>query len=246
MSKDANYEKYYKNALKKFSEVANETNSTTTPRLLSSPPLKYTSVSKMKATYSQIMPFSHVQKNHDLQQSQHCSFIQQTNNSYTNQYDYNSIQQDHNSLTTQFYPIQHNDNPQNSTSTTNRPCHIKQSKNSLVNQSQIISQQKSNIDWPEEIDGWVYIKNSDDGKADLDEVDKVEDYHCVCCKCAECTITEIGSPNITTISSRSISTLKNNTTSNHTTTISTSTQALLNTRKLSDAMFEDDEMYLIL
>ncbi|CAG8637665.1 3799_t:CDS:2 [Dentiscutata heterogama] len=222
MSKDANYEKYYKNALKKFTEIANETNSTTTPRLLSSSPLKYTSSSKMKTTYSQIMPFSH----------------------QTNQYDYNPIQQDHNSLTTQSYPVQHNDNPQNSTSTTNRSCHIKQSKNSLVNQSQIISQQKSNIDWPEEIDGWVYIKNSD-GKADLDEVDKVEDYHCVCCKCAECTITEIDSPNVTTISSRSISTLKN-TIPNHTTTTSTSTQALLNTKKLSDAMFEDDEMYLIL
>ncbi|CAG8525599.1 24870_t:CDS:2 [Gigaspora margarita] len=236
MSKDADYEKYYKSALKKFTEVANETNSTFTPISLSSLP-KHTSVSKLKETYPQFMTFSH---------SQTCTSIQQTNNTHTNQYDYNSnvnIQQDHNSHTTQSYPIQHD--LQNSISTMNRSCHIKQNKNSLVNQSQIISQQKSNIDWPEEIDGWVFIKNSDGGKADLDAVDKVEDYHCVCCKCAECTINEIDTPNITTNSSRSISSLKN-TIFNHTTTASTSTQALLNTKKLSDSKFDEDDMYLIL
>ncbi|KAF0556077.1 hypothetical protein F8M41_016281 [Gigaspora margarita] len=267
MSKDADYEKYYKSALKKFTEVANETNSTFTPISLSSLP-KHTSVSKLKETYPQFMTFSHV---HDLQQKSHsqnnmnnnnnnsnnnnnanisksqtCTSIQQTNNTHTNQYDYNSnvnIQQDHNSHTTQSYPIQHD--LQNSISTMNRSCHIKQNKNSLVNQSQIISQQKSNIDWPEEIDGWVFIKNSDGGKADLDAVDKVEDYHCVCCKCAECTINEIDTPNITANSSRSISSLKN-TIFNHTTIASTSTQALLNTKKLSDSKFDEDDMYLIL
>ncbi|RIB26895.1 hypothetical protein C2G38_2162029 [Gigaspora rosea] len=206
MSKDADYEKYYKSALKKFTEVANETNSTSTPISLSSLS-KHTSVSKLKETYPQFMAFSHVQINHDLQQKSHsqnnmnnnnnnnnsnnknnsnnnnnanisksqtCTSIQQTYNTHTNQYDYNSNQQDHNSHTTQSYPIQHNYDLQNSISTTNRSCHIKQNKNSLVNQSQIISQQKSNIDWPEEIDGWVFIKNSDGGKVDLDAVDKVE------------------------------------------------------------------------
>ncbi|CAG8688882.1 35418_t:CDS:2 [Racocetra persica] len=191
MSNNANYEKYYKNALKKFTEITNESNSTTTaPMSLS----KHKSITKMKATYPS---FSPVQKNLDQQRlhsltKQNSSMnnnsnsisSQQTNNSHINQLDYNSNM--------------------------NRPY------------------------WPEETDGWVYIKNLDDSKADFDAVDiKVEDYHCIYCKCAECTLSEIDAPNIT---------IFNHT--NHTTFASTSTQAF--TKKLNDAKFEDDDMYLIL
>ncbi|CAG8514309.1 14751_t:CDS:2 [Cetraspora pellucida] len=83
MSKNADYEKYYKNALKKFTEIANETNPTTTASMsLSS--------SKMKAT-----PFSIPQDHNSL-----------TNQSYLIQHKHNS----QNSTANRSYPIKQSKN----------------------------------------------------------------------------------------------------------------------------------------